>query len=85
MVSLPRRPKTIFDNPASYQIIVQGQIDPTWSDRFEGMLIYLSRVEGEPCLTMLVGELTDQAALAGVLMTLYELHLTVLAVKRLSY
>ena len=33
---------------------------------------------------MLEGELSDQAALAGVLNTLYELHLTVLSVKRVD-
>jgi hypothetical protein len=33
---------------------------------------------------MLEGNLRDQAALAGVLNTLYELHLTILSVKRLE-
>jgi hypothetical protein len=33
----------------------------------------------------LEGELADQAALAGVIDTLYELHLTVLSVLCLSY
>lgn len=33
-------------------------------------------------VTTLLGELADQAALSGVLNTLYELHLPVLAVKR---
>jgi hypothetical protein len=37
-----------------------------------------------PPVTTLLGELSDQAALAGVLNTLYELHLPVLAVQRLS-
>jgi hypothetical protein len=32
----------------------------------------------------LEGELSDQAALAGVLNTLYELHLTLLSVNRLE-
>jgi len=35
-------------------------------------------------VTTLEGELRDQAALAGVLNTLYELHLTVILVKRLE-
>ncbi len=48
------------------------------------MLIYLNQVEGKPCETMLEGVLSDQAALAGVLNTLYELHLTVLSVERLE-
>ena len=34
--------------------------------------------------TTLEGELSDQAALAGVLTTLYELHLTILSVKHLD-
>ena len=84
MMSRPPLKPNPFDSPASYQIIVQGRIDQTWSDRLEGMLIYLNRVEGNPCATMLVGELSDQAALAGVLNTLYELHLPVLTVKRLE-
>jgi len=35
-------------------------------------------------MSILLGELVDQAALAGVLNTLYELHLPVLSVERLS-
>jgi hypothetical protein len=37
-----------------------------------------------PQATTWFGELSDQAALAGVLNTLYELHLPVLSVARLS-
>jgi hypothetical protein len=84
MESMPPRELIPFDNPATYQIIVQGRIDPCWSDRLEGMLIFLSPVEKNSCVTLLVGELNDQAALAGVLNTLYEQHLTVLSVKRLE-
>jgi hypothetical protein len=73
-----------FDNPAIYQINVQGRIDPTWADHIEGMTIRLEKVEAGPPVTTLEGELSDQAALAGVLNTLYELHLTLLLVKRLK-
>jgi hypothetical protein len=41
-------------------------------------------IEGDPPTTTLEGELSDQAALAGVLNTLYELHLTLLLVERLN-
>jgi hypothetical protein len=84
MVNLPPRNPLAFDNPATYQISVQGRLDPSWSDRLEGMEITLTPVEVEPPATTLVGELSDQAALAGVLNTLYELHLAVLSVKRLE-
>ena len=40
--------------------------------------------EAEPPTSILLGELADQAALAGVLNTLYELHLPVISVERLS-
>jgi len=74
----------LFDNPGTYQIIVQGRINPSWSDRLEGMTIHLTSMESKPPITRLKGVLSDQAALAGVLNTIYEQHLTVLSVKRLD-
>ena len=72
---LSRKPLP-FDQPATYQISVQGQIDPSMSDLLGDMTI-------SP-VTILSGELDDQAALAGVLNILYEMHLTVLMVKRME-
>jgi len=74
-----------FDQPATYQIQVDGKIDPDWSDRLAGMTIRLTAEEASPPVTTLNGELSDQAALAGVLNTLYELHLSILSVLCLSY
>jgi hypothetical protein len=73
-----------FDQPATYQINVLGRIDPTMSDLLGGMTICPDTVEAGHTVTSLCGELNDQSALAGVLNTLYELHLTVLMVKRLN-
>jgi hypothetical protein len=73
-----------FDRAAIYQINVQGRIDPAWSDRLEGMTISHASLETAPPITTLQGKLSDQTALAGVLNTLYELHLTVLSVTCLS-
>jgi hypothetical protein len=84
MVKLPSRNSIPFDSPATYQIIVHGRIDPSWSDRLEGMTICQAMVEAGSPLTTLDGELSDQAALAGVLNSIYELHLPLLSVKRLS-
>lgn len=83
-MSIPSRKPIPFDLPATYQISVQGRIDPNWSDRLEGMAISLATLEAGPPVTTLEGELSDQAALAGVLNSLYELHLTLLLVKRLN-
>jgi hypothetical protein len=73
-----------FDNPATYRIGVQGRIPASWCDRLAGMTITEDAPEGEPPVTTLLGELSDQADLAGVLNTLYALHLPVLLVERLS-
>jgi hypothetical protein len=84
MMTTPYRNLYFFDQPAIYQIIVQGRIDPTMSERMEGMTICQVSVEESSPTTTLEGELGDQAALAGVLNSLYELHLPVILVKRLD-
>lgn len=73
-----------FDCPATYRIAVQGRIDPNWSGRLQSMTICQSAENVDPPVTTLEGELTDQAALAGVLNTLYELHMPVVSVTRLD-
>jgi hypothetical protein len=84
MVSIPLKNEICFDRPAAYQIRVQGRIDPDWSDRLSGMKIVPMIEEARQPVTTLQGELSDQAALAGVLNTLYELHLPILSVLCLS-
>jgi hypothetical protein len=80
-----RRNAIPFDRPATYQIMVQGRVDPDWSDLMAGMAICLTMSESNPPVTTLQGELSDQTALLGVLNSLYELHLPVLSVLCLSY
>jgi hypothetical protein len=63
---------------------VEGRIPTKWCDRLEGMATTLWTSESGSHLTRLQGELPDQTSLAGVLNTLYELHLVVLSVDRLS-
>jgi hypothetical protein len=85
MNKISHREPLPFDSPALYQIVVQGRIDATWSDRLEGMKICLAAgTLDSPVTTSLEGDLSDQAALAGVLNTLYDLHLPVISVKRMS-
>ena len=79
----PRKPIP-FDCPALYQISVQGRIDPTSSDLLGGMTISQAAGDHTGPVTTLEGKLSDQAALAGVLNTLYELHLSLLLVKRME-
>jgi len=84
MVVPSSRPVLPFDRPAFYQIIVEGRVDPDWQDRLEGLAIQSINRDASPPITTLQGRLIDQTALAGVLNTLYELHLPVLSVNRLE-
>ena len=69
-----------LEGPATYQIRIKGSLGAHWSDRLGGMRIATSDQEGYERVTELVGQLLDQAALLGVLNTLYDLHLPILSV-----
>ncbi len=64
--------------PLIYEIRIEGQLNPGWSDWLDGMTITL--LEGNE--TLLTGPLADQAALLGLLMKLHNFGLPILAVKR---
>lgn len=83
-MSQPGEARRWFDSPAIYSITVQGTIGEEWCDRLAGMTITAFGSESGSCVTTLVGELQDQAALSGVLDTLYGLHRTVMSVQRLT-
>jgi hypothetical protein len=69
-----------LDRPTLYQICIQGVLDPSWSERLEGLHIEVVYCADGPSSTMLSGWLQDQAALNGVLTTLYGLGFTLRAV-----
>ena len=67
--------------PATYCIQVQGILDESWSDRLGGMAIATVSKSEESPVTMLSGYILDQAALLGILNTLYNLRLPLLSVE----
>jgi len=73
-----------LDTPATYRIRVQGKPNESWFDRLGNMAITPDATAGKPPVTILVGHLADQAALSGVLNTLYEMHLPLLSVENLD-
>ena len=83
MPSTTGTPKYTFDRPGIYCIRVHGTIDVSWSERLAGMQITTRNRGGEGPVTTLVGTVADQAALAGVLETLYEAHFTLVSVEML--
>jgi hypothetical protein len=64
-----------------YEIRVGGVVDDSWSGRLGGMQINTERNAARAPVTVLTGELQDQAALNGVLATLYALGLPLLSVR----
>lgn len=80
MAEESRAARLRMDGPAHYRIIVQGRLDERLSGRLGGLAITVFDTEEKSALTVLSGELMDQAALFGVLNTLYERHLPLIAV-----
>jgi hypothetical protein len=73
-----------LETPATYRIRVQGKLHESWFSRLDNMAITPDTAADKPAVTILVGHLPDQAALAGVLNTLYEMHLPLLSVENLD-
>ena len=73
---------SIFDEPACYRISVWGTLDQAWSARLGGMTITQAVTKRGTPITVLRGELADQAAVSGLLQSLYVLGFTLLTVKR---
>jgi hypothetical protein len=79
MVNNQEAPNSM-SKPNVYQIEIEGRISASFSTRLEGMQITESQAKDGKIKTTLVGRLRDQAALSGILNTLYELHTSVISV-----
>ena len=74
-----------FDKPGKYRIRVLGYLDENFSERLGGLRIsHCSLKDNEGPITELVGQVRDQAELAGLLNSLYELHLTLRSVEYIN-
>lgn len=68
-----------------YQITVQGKVSPEWCDRLGGMEIVCYRPAPLGAyISVLTGELVDQASLFGILNFLYDTGFPLLAVERVG-
>jgi hypothetical protein len=74
----------MFDTPGNYRVRVLGPMDKRRSEYLCGMRIFSGRRRGGTIITTLTGELTDQAALMGVLNSLYDMGYPLLRVERLE-
>jgi hypothetical protein len=72
------------DRPVTYQIRMQGRLDKSWSDWFNGMTITFERGSDGSPITTLTGAVVDQSALLGILVKLGYLNLTLISVNRID-
>lgn len=82
-----KNPETLLtiDAKAVYRVCVQGRIEECQSEWLGGMVIQFLRDNSGYPVTTLMGELPDQAALFGVINTLYNhLRLPILSVECLQ-
>jgi hypothetical protein len=66
--------------PVIYEILVQGRLDPCWSEWLEGMCI-TPQESGD---TLLSGPLPDQCALYGLLNRIRDMNLKLMWVKTVT-
>lgn len=76
--------KFSFVKPAVYKIKVQGDLNTSWIERLGGLQINVEKSGDKEPVSVLIGQINDQAALSGVLNTLYENHLMIISVNILK-
>jgi hypothetical protein len=67
-------------SPVRYRVRVRGHLDPTWTAWFDGLTL----TQTDDGTTELVGPLSDQSALYGLLARLRDLGATLLLVEQLA-
>ena len=73
-----------LETPSNYRIRVQGHIGESYANRMGRMIITTAfTADGKP-ITILVGNIADQRTLSDILNILYDLHLPLLSVEKLT-
>jgi hypothetical protein len=76
--------KITLDQSATYCIRVQGKLGENRASYFDGMDIVILAVADNNPITMLTGELPDQAAVQGVLQKLYNLGFPLISAEKIE-
>ena len=73
-----------FQGPGTYRIRYRGSLAEQWFDDLGDIRCRISEPEDRKPATTLVGRFRDQAALMGLLTTIYDLHLPLIEVEYLA-
>ncbi len=77
-------PKLSIDQPGIYCIRAQGMLSERWAGYFEEMAISTEVDAGGNPIIVFTGQLSDQAALHGVLQKLYNLGFPLISVDKIE-
>ncbi len=67
-----------------YQVTVEGQINPSWSDWLNGFQINSHKEADGLLITVMSGPFCDQPALRGLLNRLWDLNLILRSVQQIN-
>ena len=76
----PAQNAVVGDEQVIYQILVKGLLDECWSDSLSGFTI----IHHPDDISVLVGEVRDQAALFGVLLKIRDIGIPLLKVEQMN-
>ena len=72
------------NQPSYYEIKILGELDGRWATWFSDLTITRTHTSDQPPITILIGPVSDQAALRGILCKLWDLNLTLISVRRIE-
>lgn len=73
-----------YDHPGIYAIHIAGRVDFEWAACLGGLTVTYENNPGGETISILKGSLPDQAALMGILTTLYNARYPLLFVRYLK-
>jgi hypothetical protein len=81
---MPPERRLTLDQPARYQIIVQGRMPENWKDFFDELTPTVNTTADGAVFTTLTGQVSDQSSLHGMLRRIRDLGLPLQEVKWLA-
>lgn len=72
----------VLKGSSHYQIIVEGELNESWSDWLGNVKLKKGNQEIDTSQTILLSEIPDQAALRGLLNRIWDLNLELISVNR---
>lgn len=72
----------VLKGSSHYQIIVEGELNESWSDWLGNVKLKRGNQEIDTSQTILLSEVPDQAALRGLLNRIWDLNLELISVNR---